>query len=46
MDLPELRYSDCPTVEVDLLIDAPPETVWTIVSDIELPARFSSSRNR
>jgi len=36
------RYADCPTVEVDILIDAPPEAVWDLVSDISLPARFSS----
>jgi uncharacterized protein YndB with AHSA1/START domain len=39
---PELRYSDCPAVEVDLMIAAPPQAVWALVSDIQLPARFSS----
>jgi uncharacterized protein YndB with AHSA1/START domain len=28
------RYADKPTVEVPIEIDAPPERVWTIVSDI------------
>ena len=46
MDLPELRYSECPTVEVDVLIDASPEVVWSIVSDIELPVQFSSELQR
>ena len=42
MELPELRYSDCPTVEVTLTIAASPDAVWALVSDIQLPARFSS----
>ena len=29
------RYADKPTVEVLIEIDAPPERVWAIVSDIE-----------
>jgi uncharacterized protein YndB with AHSA1/START domain len=37
-----VRYADGPTVTVDVLIDAPPERVWDLVSDITLPARFSS----
>ncbi|MEU5882638.1 SRPBCC family protein [Spirillospora sp. NPDC047279] len=36
------RYADGPVVEVDVLIAAPPSTVWRFVSDIGLPARFSS----
>jgi hypothetical protein len=39
---PELRYSDGPTVEVVLVIAAPLDVVWTCVSDIQLPARFST----
>ena len=27
-------YADCPTVEVEIWIDAPPERVWPVVSDI------------
>jgi hypothetical protein len=37
-----MRYADGPTVEVSLVIDAPVERVWELVSDINLPARFSS----
>lgn len=36
------RYADCPVVEVDVLIDAPPARVWELVADISLPARFST----
>lgn len=35
------RYSDCPTVTVDVHVDAGPDIVWSLVSDIDLPARFS-----
>jgi uncharacterized protein YndB with AHSA1/START domain len=42
VELPELRYSDCPTTEVTVTIAAPPGAVWALVSDIQLPARFSS----
>lgn len=35
------RYADCPVIEIDVLIDAPPAVVWDLVSDIGLPARFS-----
>lgn len=37
-----VKYADGPTVTVDVLIDAPIEVVWALVSDIELPARFST----
>ncbi|MFD4507237.1 SRPBCC family protein [Streptomyces sp. NPDC058457] len=30
------RYADRPTIEVRTWIDAPPATVWALVSDIEL----------
>jgi len=36
-----VRYEDGPTVEVEVLIDAPIETVWALVTDINLPSRFS-----
>ncbi|KOG43652.1 SRPBCC family protein [Streptomyces resistomycificus] len=36
------RYADKPTVEVRTWIAAPPEQVWTLVSDIELMPRMSS----
>jgi hypothetical protein len=38
----ELRYHDQPSVETTLAIDAPAAVVWPLVTDIELPARFSS----
>lgn len=37
-----MRYEDGPTVEVDVVIEAPIERVWQLISDIELPIRFSS----
>jgi uncharacterized protein YndB with AHSA1/START domain len=37
-----VRYADGPTVTVDVRIAAPPEVVWELVSDIDLPARFST----
>jgi uncharacterized protein YndB with AHSA1/START domain len=37
-----VKYADGPSVEVDVLIDAPIERVWEVVTDIELPTRFSS----
>jgi uncharacterized protein YndB with AHSA1/START domain len=36
-----VRYSEGPTVEVEVYVEAPPSRVWELVSDIELPARFS-----
>jgi uncharacterized protein YndB with AHSA1/START domain len=38
----ELRYCDCPSVEADIHISAPAARVFEMVSDINLPARFSS----
>lgn len=35
------RYADGPEVEVDILIDAPADRVWQIVSDPAFPAEFS-----
>ena len=37
-----MRYGECPTVEADIVISAPAAAVWGLVSDITLPARFSS----
>ena len=36
-----MRYADGPTAHAEVLIDAPIERVWALVSDIEVPARFS-----
>lgn len=36
-----MRYADGPTVEVDVYVDAPPSHVWRLVSDVDLPSRFS-----
>lgn len=41
-DLPELHYADGPSAEVSIEIEAPPERVWALISDLQLPARFSS----
>ena len=38
---PILRYVDGPSTEVRIDIAAPPER-WTLVTDLELPARFSN----
>ena len=37
-----LRYADGPTTEVGRVIEATPAELWPLVSDIQLPARFSS----
>ena len=37
-----MTYADGPTAQADVLIDAPIERVWELVTDIGLPARFSS----
>jgi uncharacterized protein YndB with AHSA1/START domain len=36
-----LRYADCPAADVSLVIAASPDDVWRVVTDIQLPARFS-----
>jgi uncharacterized protein YndB with AHSA1/START domain len=40
------RYADKPTVEVELFIDAPPERVWKLVSDVTLMPSMSSELQR
>ena len=35
-------YADCPAVAAEITIDAPPERVWGMVSDIFLMPRLSS----
>jgi len=37
-----VKYADSPTVVVDVLVHAPIERVWALVTDIDLPAQFSS----
>jgi uncharacterized membrane protein len=36
------RYADKPTVEAQIWIDAPPQRVWALVSDVELMPSLSS----
>ncbi|MDA8359697.1 MAG: SRPBCC family protein [Actinomycetota bacterium] len=36
-----MRYADGPTSEVEVLVEAPVERVWQLVSDVNLPSRFS-----
>lgn len=36
------KYADCPTVEVETVVDAPVPAVWSLVTDIGTPARFSA----
>jgi hypothetical protein len=37
-----MRYADGPEMTVSIEVDAPPSTVWDLVTDIDLPARFSN----
>ena len=37
-----MRYADGPTARAEVVVDAPVERVWELVTDINLPARFSS----
>ena len=37
-----MKYADGPTAQAEVLIDAPVSRVWELVTDINLPARFSS----
>ena len=37
-----MKYADGPTAQADVVIDAPIERVWELITDIELPARFSA----
>ena len=36
-----MRYADGPSAEAEIYIAAPPQRVWTLVSDIGIPPRFS-----
>lgn len=35
------RYADTPTVQVQVWVDAPPERVWALVSDVQLMPSMS-----
>jgi uncharacterized protein YndB with AHSA1/START domain len=37
-----VRFRDQPTVEVQQRVNADPERIWELVTDINLPTRFSS----
>ncbi|HZT66501.1 MAG TPA: SRPBCC family protein [Acidimicrobiales bacterium] len=37
-----MRYADGPSVEVETHVDAPPAVVWALISDVTVPALFSS----
>jgi len=37
-----VRYADGPTTEVEVFVAAPVERVWELITDINLPARFST----
>ncbi|WP_158889413.1 SRPBCC family protein [Amycolatopsis anabasis] len=41
-----MRYADGPAVECEVLVEATPDRVWALVTDIELPARFSPELQR
>lgn len=36
-----MRYRDCPTVEVEERIAGAPAEIWALITDINLPSRFS-----
>ena len=40
------RYSEAPTVEASTLVNAPPETLWPLITDIELIASLSTELQR
>lgn len=42
VDTADLRYSDCPTTEAEMVVDAPATVVWRFICDIQTPAMFSS----
>lgn len=37
-----MRYADGPSTEVTTVVDASVERVWALVTDLDVPARFSS----
>jgi nitroreductase len=38
----ELRFADGPGTVAEIDIDAPPSAVWALVTDVNMPARFST----
>ena len=41
-----MRYADQPTVEVQERIEGDPQQIWELVTDINLPSRFSPELQR
>ncbi|MCW2816760.1 MAG: hypothetical protein JWN84_4215 [Nocardioides sp.] len=41
-----MRYRDCPTVEVSARVATTPAEAWAVVTDIEVPARYSPELQR
>lgn len=37
-----MKYEDCPSVEVEVVVEALIERIWDLVTDIALPAQFST----
>jgi Polyketide cyclase / dehydrase and lipid transport len=37
-----MRYADGPTTEAQVIVSAPIEMIWGLITDINLPARFST----
>jgi len=36
-----MRFADGPSTQVEVRVSAPPEVLWPLVTDIDLPGRFS-----
>lgn len=41
-----MKYADGPHTEAEIHVNAPPSVVWPLVTDIELPPRFSPELQR
>jgi hypothetical protein len=37
-----VRIADCPTTETEVYVDAPPEQLWPLVTEIMTPSRFGT----
>lgn len=44
--LSRMRYRDCPTIEAALKIGTTVDAAWAVLTDIEVPARFSPELER